>query len=115
MVVIPTSMHDGNWLEELEDELLARGVIARVAEETGWVKVDKRLIRDALAARCWWRGQSICPAVVFEEEKAYLLMLNEKAENYVIVVDLEEVLKQEIEGLIRYTECLVKHGYDFPC
>jgi hypothetical protein len=115
MVIIPSLNRDGSWLEEIEDELYMRGIVERLVGETGWTRIDKKLIHDAILARCWWRGQSICPAVVFEDEKAYLLMLNEEAENYVVVINFEEVLKQEIEGLIRYTECLMKHGYDFPC
>jgi hypothetical protein len=117
LVRIPTSMpRDGSWIEELYEELLARGILAEVIEKTTWPgRLDKSLVYDVLSWRCWRNGGSICPAVAFEGEKAYLVVLDEKAEKFVKVMDFEQVLIEEIKGLIRYSECLEKYGYDFPC
>jgi hypothetical protein len=117
VVRIPTTMpRDWSWLEELEDELIARGILARVREKTGWPgRLDKDMIYDILTWRCWWDGGSICPAVAFKDDKAYLIILDEDADNFVRVLDLETVMEEEIRGLIRYSECLEKYGYDYPC
>jgi hypothetical protein len=114
IVVIPTSMpRDWTWIEIIEDELLLRGVLARVAEKTKWHRIDRDLIYDILTWRCLEGGESKCPAIVFEGEKAYLLKLDYNAEKYVEVYDLEEVLAEEIKGIIRYSECIARHGYDY--
>ncbi len=116
MVRIPLTMpRDWSWIERIEEELLLRGILAKVEERTGWHKIDKDLIYDILTWRCMEDGESVCPAVVFEGEKAYLLVLDKNAEKYIKVLDLEEVLVEEIKGIIRYSDCLAKYGYDFPC
>ncbi len=115
LIIIPTTLFKGSWMEELEEELLIRGIIGRVKERTGWQKIDKYLIYDIIHWRCWWNGANICPAIAFEGEKAYLLMLDVNADKYIRVLDFENVMIEEIQGLIRYSECLEKYGYDFPC
>jgi len=115
IVVIPTTMPRGwTWIETVEDELLLRGVLARVAEKTRWSgRIDRDLIYNILTWRCLEGGESKCPAIVFEGEKAYLLKLDYDEEKYVKVYDLEEVLVEEIKGIIRYSECVARHGYDY--
>ncbi len=117
LIVIPTTMpRDGSWLEELMEELVARGILSRVRERTKWPgRLDKLMVYDILTWRCWWGGHSICPAVAFEGERAFLIVLDEKEEKYVRVLDFEQVIEEELKGLERYSECLEKYGYDFPC
>ena len=115
IVVIPTTMPRGwTWIETVEDELLLRGVLARVVEKTRWSgRIDRDLIYNILTWRCLEGGEPKCPAIVFEGEKAYLLKLDYDEEKYVKVYDLEEVLVEEIKGIIRYSECVARHGYDY--
>ena len=116
IVRIPISMpRDGKWIEEIEEELTMRGILAKVEEQTKWPRIDKLLIYDILTWRCWRHGGSMCPAIVFSEDKASLLMLDEKEDKFVKVLDFEKVMVEEIQGQIRYSECLEKYGYDFPC
>jgi hypothetical protein len=115
IIIIPTSIYRGSWLEELEEELLLRGVLSRVEEKTGWSKIDKDLIHDIIVWRCRKNGDSICPAVALDGEKAYLLMLDEEEEKFVKLLDFEKVMEEEIRGVIQYSECLAKYGYDYPC
>jgi len=115
IVIIPTKMPKGwSWIDTVEEELLLRGILARVAEESGWSgRIDKDLIYDVLTWRCLRGGDSTCPAIVFEGEKAYLLKLDADEEKYVKVLDLEKVLIEELRGVIRYSECVARHGYDY--
>jgi hypothetical protein len=117
LIVIPTTMpRDWSWLEEFHDELVSRGILSRVRERTKWPgRLDKHMIHDILTWRCWWGGHSICPAVAFENDKAYLLVLDDKEDKFVRVLNFEDVMVEEIKGLIRYSECLEKYGYDYPC
>ena len=92
-----------------------RGILYRVEEKTGWPKIDKMLIYDILTWRCWRDGGSMCPAMIFDGDKAHLLMLDANEEKYVKVLDFEKVAIEEIQGQIRYSECLEKYGYDYPC
>jgi hypothetical protein len=116
LIIIPTTLSRGSWMDELEEELLMRGVLARVREKTGWTgRLDKMLIYDIIHWRCWRGGRNLCPAVVLESDKAYLLKLDESEEKYVKVLDFEQVMIEELQGLIRYSECLERYGYDFPC
>jgi hypothetical protein len=87
----------------------------RVKEKTKWHRIDKDLIYDILAWRCAGNGDSECPAIVFEDDKAYLLKLDGNEERYVKVLDFERVLIEEIEGIKRYSDCLARYGYDYPC
>ena len=104
-----------SWIDELEEELTVKGIIDRVREKTGWPgRLDKNMIYDILQWRCWRGGGSVCPAVAFKDDKAYLIVLDENADNFVRVLDLETVMAEEIRGLIRYSECLEKYGYDYP-
>jgi len=117
LVRIPTTMpRDGSWLEELTEELIARGVLDRVRERTKWTgRLDKLMVYDIIHWRCWRNGSNMCPAVVFEGERVFLLMLDKNEDKYVKVMDFEQVMIEEIRGLIRYSECLEKYGYDYPC
>jgi hypothetical protein len=115
-IIIPTSMYKGSWLERLEEELLIRGVIGHLERLWGG-RVDKDTIYDLLRWRCWRgsHGGSICPAVVVSDDNIYLLMLDEDEEKYVKVLDLGAVLEEELRGVIRYSDCLARYGYDYPC
>jgi hypothetical protein len=119
IIIIPTSMPRGwSWLERLEDELLLRGIAARIKEraekEAKWYgRIDKDLIYDILVWRCMKDGESICPAVVFEDDKAYLLVLDSSAEKYVKIMDLEDVIIGELKGIVHYSDCVAKYGYDY--
>jgi hypothetical protein len=118
IIIIPTSMpRDWSWIERIEEELLLRGIMLRIkekAEKVGWYgKIDKDLIYDILSWRCLENGDSICPAVVFEGERAYLLKLDEKEEKFVKVMDLEDVIIEELKGIVRYSECIARYGYDY--
>jgi hypothetical protein len=116
LIVIPTSLHKGSWLEELHEELMTRGILARVREKTAWPgRLDELMIYDIIHWRCWWDGHNMCTAIAFKDDKAYLIMLDRNAENFVRIMDFENVMEEEIRGLIRYSECLEKYGYDFPC
>ena len=116
IIVIPTSLAKGSWMDELEEELLMRGLLARVREKTGWTgRLDKWLLYDIIHWRCWWHGRNICPAVVFDDSGVYLLKLDENEEKFVKVINFEDVMVEEINGLIRYSECLERYGYDYPC
>jgi hypothetical protein len=118
IIIIPTSLpRDWSWIERVEEELLLRGVMAKIVEKAkriGWHgKIDKDLIYDILSWRCLKDGTSVCPAVVFEGDRVYLLMLDEKEEKFVKVMDLEEVIIEGIRGVIRYSDCIAKYGYDY--
>jgi hypothetical protein len=114
IIIIPTSLYRGTWLEELEYELLVRGVLTRVKERSKWHgKIDKDLIYDVLSWRCVPNGDSICPAIVLEGDNAYLLMLDEREEKYIKVLNFEDVMVEELKGIIRYSECVAKYGYDY--
>jgi hypothetical protein len=118
IIILPTSLpRDGSWLEELEERLLERGMLADVKEQTGWPgRIDRILVYDIIHWRCWRHGHNICPAVVFADDgNVYLLRLSENEERFVKVLDFKQVMIEEIRGLIRYSECLAKHGYDYPC
>jgi hypothetical protein len=109
-------MYKGYWLEQIEEELLMKGIISDLEKIWGG-RVDKDTIFDLLMWRCWNEdlGGSACPAVVITEDNVYLLVLDEKEEKYVKVVELKSVLEEELRGIIRYSDCLARYGYDYPC
>jgi hypothetical protein len=114
IIVIPTSLYRGTWLEELEYELLVRGILSRVKERSGWVgDINKDFIYDIIVWRCGGDGDSKCPAIAFEGENAYLLVLDEKEDKYVKVLNFEDVMVEEIKGVIGYSDCIAKYGYDY--
>jgi hypothetical protein len=114
IIRIPTTMpRYGSWIETLEDELIMRGILANIEERTGLSTIGRNLIYDVLRWRCMEGGESTCPAVVFEGEKARLLKIDGNEEKYVKVYDLEEVLVEEIIGMIKYSECVARYGYDY--
>jgi hypothetical protein len=117
IVVIPTSLYKGSWLETIEDELLLRGIMTRIkekAEKIGWHgRIDKDLIYDILTWKCLSGGESKCPAVVFEGESVYLLMLDEKEDRFIKVLNFEDAVLEEIGGIVRYSECIARYGYDY--
>jgi hypothetical protein len=120
IIRIPSTMpKDWTWFERLIDELLLRGIwgeIERKVRAVGWAgRVDEDLIYDALKWRCLDDGESKCPAIAFEGEKAYLLILDENEEKFVKVLELADVIAEEIGGVVRYSDCLAKYGYDYPC
>jgi hypothetical protein len=117
IIVIPTSMYEGSWLERIEEELLLRGILARIrekAEKIGWHgRIDRDMIYNILTWRCLPDGDSRCPAVVFEGERVYLLMLDEKEDKFIKVLNFEDVILEEIRGIVRYSECIARYGYDY--
>jgi hypothetical protein len=116
LIVIPTSLAKGSWMEELEERLLERGVLARVRERTGWTgRLDQLMLYDIIHWRCWRNGANMCPAVVFTDTDVYLLKIDTSEEKFVKVLNFEEVIVEELQGLIRYSECLERYGYDYPC
>jgi hypothetical protein len=107
IIILPMPwLKKGSWLERLYEELLHTGVLADVKEATG-TDVDEDLIYHVIDWRCTGNNENMCPAIIVTlSNEVYLLRISPYADKgFVKIMDFKEVLIEEIEGLLRHSEC----------
>jgi hypothetical protein len=106
IIMIPTPwLSTGSWLERLYEELLYTGVLADVKAVVN-VDIDEDLIFNVISWRCTKYNENRCPAVIATDNGVFLLKIVPYGDKrYVEIIDFRKMLVEEIEGLLRHSEC----------